>query len=36
MRKHGPYWHGINFKLDLDLEDTPSELWKIALKTILP
>ena len=36
MRKHGPYWHGIDFKLDLDLEDTPSELWKMALKKILP
>ena len=36
MRKHRPHWHGIDFKSDSDFEDTPSELWKMALKKILP
>ena len=36
MRKHGPHWHATDFKLDSDLEDTLSELWKMALKKILP
>ena len=21
LRKHGPHWHGTDFKFDLDLED---------------